>query len=110
MEELSGWPDQVRTMQQNWIGRSEGLQFFFDVDGSDLPALEVYTTRPDTLMGVSYLAVAPEHPIASIAAEQNTDVAKFVDKCKQGKVAEAELAAMEKEGVATGLFCTASNQ
>ena len=104
VEELSGWPDQVRTMQQNWIGRSEGLQFSFDVDGNNLPPLEVYTTRPDTLMGVSYMAVAPEHPIASIAAEQNTDVGAFVDKCKQGKVAEAELATMEKEGVATGLF------
>ena len=104
VEELSGWPDQVRAMQQNWIGRSEGLQFSFDVEGNDLPALEVYTTRPDTLMGVSYMAVAPEHPIASIAAEQNPKVAAFVDKCKQGKMAEAELATMEKEGVATGLF------
>ena len=104
VQELSGWPDQVRTMQQNWIGRSEGLQFSFDVEGEGCPALEVYTTRPDTLMGVSYMAVAPEHPIASIAADKNSEVAVFVDKCKQGKMAEAELATMEKEGVATGLY------
>ena len=104
IEDLSGWPEQVRTMQQNWIGRSEGLQFSFDVDGDNLPALEVYTTRPDTLMGVSYMAVAAEHPIAGIAAEHNSAVAAFVEKCKQGKVAEAELATMEKEGVATGLY------
>ena len=104
VQELSGWPEQVRTMQLNWIGRSEGLQFSFDVEGDNLPPMEVYTTRPDTLMGVSYMAVAAEHALAGIAAEQNAEVAAFVEKCKQGKVAEAELATMEKEGVATGLF------
>ena len=103
VQELEGWPEQVQIMQQNWIGRSEGLQFSFDVE-NDLPKMEVYTTRPDTLMGVSYVAIAPEHELASIAAENNSDVAKFVDKCKQRKVAEAEINTAEKEGVATGLF------
>ncbi len=103
VQELSGWPEQVQIMQQNWIGRSEGLQFSFDVE-NNLPEMEVYTTRPDTLMGVSYVAIAPEHELAAIAAKNNTDVANFVDKCKQRKVAEAEINTAEKEGVATGLF------
>ncbi len=104
VQELSGWPDQVRTMQQNWIGRSEGLQFSFELEGKNLPSLEVYTTRPDTMMGVSYVAIAPEHPLAAIAAEKNAQVGEFIDRCKQRKVAEAELSTVEKEGCATGLF------
>ena len=100
---LDGWPEQVRMMQQNWIGRSEGLQFKFYVE-TDLPSIEVYTTRPDTLMGVSYLALAPEHELATRAAESNQDVAAFLEKCKQRKVAEAEINTAEKEGIATGLF------
>ena len=103
VKELDGWPEQVQVMQQNWIGRSEGLQFSFDVEGG-LPSMQVYTTRPDTLMGVSYVAIAPEHELASIAAKDNTNVATFIEKCKQRKVAEAELNTAEKEGVATGLF------
>lgn len=103
VQKLDGWPEQVQVMQQNWIGRSEGLQFSFDVEGG-LPAMAVYTTRPDTLMGVTYVAIAPEHELAEIAAKGNTDVASFVEKCKQRKVAEAELSTAEKEGVATGLF------
>jgi len=90
-------------MQQNWIGRSEGLQFSFDVEGG-LPSMEVYTTRPDTLMGVSYVAIAPEHELAAIAAENNQHAASFIEKCKQRKVAEAEINTAEKEGVDTGLF------
>ena len=101
---LEGWPEQVRVMQQNWIGRSEGLQFSFDVEGDNLPSMEVYTTRPDTLMGVSYVAIAPEHELATIAAKQNPAAASFIEKCKQRKVAEAEINTAEKEGVETGLF------
>jgi len=101
---LEGWPEQVRTMQQNWIGRSEGLQFSFDVEGDNMPSMEVYTTRPDTLMGVSYVAIAPEHELAAIAAQSNLEAAKFIEKCKQRKVAEAEINTAEKEGVDTGLF------
>jgi leucyl-tRNA synthetase len=103
VKELDGWPEQVQVMQQNWIGRSEGLQFSFDVEGG-LPAMEVYTTRPDTLMGVSYVAIAPEHELSTIAAKDNTYAANFIEKCKQRKVAEAEINMAEKEGVATGLF------
>ena len=103
VQALEGWPEQVRVMQQNWIGRSEGLQFSFDVEG-DLPSMEVYTTRPDTLMGVSYVAIAPEHELATIAAKNNQHAASFIDKCKQRKVAEAEINTAEKEGVETGLF------
>ena len=103
VKQLNGWPEQVQVMQQNWIGRSEGLQFSFDVEGG-LPAMEVYTTRPDTLMGVSYVAIAPEHELATIAAKDNAEAASFIEKCKQRKVAEAEINSAEKEGVATGLF------
>ena len=103
VKELDGWPEQVQVMQQNWIGRSEGLQFSFNVEGG-LPSMQVYTTRPDTLMGVSYVAIAPEHELASIAAKDNSNVATFIEKCKQRKVAEAELNTAEKVGVATGLF------
>jgi leucyl-tRNA synthetase len=102
VQNLSGWPEQVRTMQANWIGRSEGLQFKFDVEG-DLPSIEVYTTRPDTLMGVTYVAVAAEHEIAAIAAVSDPKCAEFIDKCKQGKVAEADISTAEKLGIATGL-------
>jgi len=102
VQNLSGWPEQVRTMQANWIGRSEGLQFKFEAEG-DLPSIEVYTTRPDTLMGVSYIAVAAEHEIATIAAEVCPECAQFIEKCKQGKVAEADISTAEKLGVATGL-------
>lgn len=103
VQALEGWPEQVRVMQQNWIGRSEGLQFSFDVEGG-LPPIEVYTTRPDTLMGVSYVAIAPEHALASVAAQHNSQAADFIEKCKQRKVAEADINTAEKEGVATGLF------
>ncbi len=103
VKQLDGWPEQVQVMQQNWIGRSEGLQFSFDVEGG-LTSMQVYTTRPDTLMGVSYVAIAPEHELATIAAKDNADAANFIEKCKQRKVAEAEINTVEKEGVATGLF------
>jgi len=100
-DKLEGWPEQVRTMQRNWIGRSEGVQLQFDVAGEE--PLTVYTTRPDTLMGVTYVAVAAEHPLAKKAAESNADLKQFIESCKTTKVAEADLATMEKLGMDTGL-------
>ncbi|WP_101676009.1 leucine--tRNA ligase [Alloalcanivorax mobilis] len=103
LEQLDGWPEQVKTMQKNWIGRSEGVQLDFVLKGSD-ETLSVYTTRPDTLMGVSYVAVAAQHPIAQLAAGDNKEIAAFVDDCTHTKMAEAELATMEKKGVFTGRY------
>ena len=103
LDQLDGWPEQVRTMQRNWIGRSEGVELQFDVEGVDSP-LTVYTTRADTLMGVTYVAVAAEHPLAKKAAETNADLQAFIDSCKATSVAEADVATMEKKGMATGLF------
>lgn len=103
LQNMSGWPSQVRTMQENWIGRSEGVELEFGLMGSD-EKLSVFTTRPDTLMGVTYVAVAAQHPLALQAAETNPELAAFVDECKQAKVAEAEMATMEKKGMHTGLM------
>jgi leucyl-tRNA synthetase len=102
LDQLDGWPEQVKTMQRNWIGRSEGVEMDFAVENRE--PLRVYTTRPDTLLGVSYLAVAAAHPLAKQAAENNTDVAAFVDECLHAKVAEADIATMEKKGIFTGLY------
>ena len=102
LEGLPGWPEQVVTMQRNWIGRSEGVQMRFGIEGRD-EALEIYTTRPDTLMGVTYVAVAAEHPLALAAAETNPALATFVDECRQGGVSEAELETMEKKGFPLGV-------
>jgi leucyl-tRNA synthetase len=100
LDKLDQWPEQVRTMQRNWIGRSEGVDLDFTLaDGS---ALSVYTTRPDTLMGVSYVAVAPQHPLAGSAAETNPELAAFIEAQSNIKVAEAEIATMEKLGMDTG--------
>ncbi|KAF0807433.1 leucine-tRNA synthetase [Alcanivorax xiamenensis] len=103
LDQLDGWPEQVKTMQRNWIGRSEGVQLDFALRDSD-DALSVYTTRPDTLMGVSYVAVAAQHPVARLAARDNADIAAFIDECTHTKVAEADLATMEKKGVFTGRY------
>jgi len=101
LDKLDEWPDQVKTMQRNWIGRSEGLEFSFALkDRAD--TLSVYTTRPDTIMGVTYVAVAAQHPLALEAAKSNADVKTFIAECKNNKVAEADMATMEKKGVATG--------
>jgi len=102
LDQLDGWPDQVRTMQRNWIGRSEGVELEFAVEGGGKP-LTVYTTRPDTLMGVTYVGVAPEHPLAQQAAEHSPALRSFIDECAHTKVAEAALATMEKKGIDTGL-------
>ncbi|MCG8317184.1 MAG: leucine--tRNA ligase [Pseudomonadales bacterium] len=101
LDELDDWPEQVKTMQRNWIGRSEGVTLSFDIEGDE--SLEVYTTRPDTLLGVSYVAVAAQHPLARKAAEGNPQVAAFVAECNHSKTAEADIATMEKKGIATGI-------
>ena len=99
LDELDGWPERVRAMQANWIGKSVGMEIEFDTD--DEP-LRVFTTRPDTLMGATYMAVAPEHPIAQRAAEADPAVAEFVRSCATGGVSEADLAVAEKRGIDTG--------
>lgn len=106
LEQLDEWPEQVKTMQKNWIGRSEGVEITFELPVSiaGLDSFEVYTTRPDTLYGVTYVAVAAQHPIALEAAKNNSQLADFIDECKNTKVAEAELATMEKKGCATGYY------
>ncbi len=105
LEQLPEWPEQVKAMQANWIGRSEGVDITFDLVEKDAPvdSVTVYTTRPDTVFGVTYLAVAAQHPLAEFAAKTNPALAAFVESCKNTKVAEAELATMEKQGFATGL-------
>jgi leucyl-tRNA synthetase len=105
LDTLPGWPDAVKTMQRNWLGRSEGLEIHFDVDGQAEP-LTVFTTRPDTLMGVSYVAVAAEHPIATRAAAGDPALADFIETCKTGGVSEAELETQEKRGYYTGVDAT----
>jgi leucyl-tRNA synthetase len=110
---LEGWPHQVRTMQENWIGRSYGVNFGFpyEIKGpvTDLPAkglLRVFTTRADTIMGVTFVAVAAEHALATHLARSNPTLAGFIEECKSGGVAEAEVATMEKKGMATGFSVT----
>lgn len=102
LEKLSGWPNAVRTMQSNWIGRSEGLELNFGIEGQEQP-LTVYTTRPDTLMGVTYVAVAAEHPLALGAATNNLELDAFIQECKAGGTSEAELETMEKRGMPLGI-------
>jgi leucyl-tRNA synthetase len=102
LDKLEGWPDSVKSMQRNWIGRSEGIELSFDVEGEDEP-LWVFTTRPDTLMGVTYMAVAAEHPLATRAAADNSDIAAFVEECKTMHTAEAEMETMEKKGMPLGI-------
>ena len=103
LDQLPQWPDQVKTMQRNWIGRSEGVEITFDV-ADTAEKVAVYTTRPDTFYGVSYLGIAAAHPLAELAAEKNPQLAEFIREAKNAKVAEADLATMEKKGMATGLF------
>lgn len=106
------WPEQVKTMQRNWIGKSRGMTVRFALDNDskaglsnqDADFIQVYTTRPDTLMGATYLAVAAEHPLATAAAENDVNLQRFISECKSGSVAEADMAAMEKKGYPTGRF------
>jgi len=105
LDRLPGWPEQVKAMQRNWIGKSRGMEVHFPyADGSDV--LKVFTTRPDTLMGVTYIAVAAEHPLAAKAAANNPKLRSFIEECKKGGVTEAEIATQEKKGMATGEFVT----
>jgi len=106
LDALPGWPDAVKTMQRNWIGRSEGLEIRFDVvdgDGNAQEPLHVFTTRPDTLMGVTFVSIAGEHPLARLAASKDAELAAFLDDLKKGGVTEAELETQEKRGRYTGL-------
>jgi len=101
LDKLPGWPERVLTQQRNWIGKSTGLQLDFGL--ADDSALTVFTTRPDTLMGVTYVAIAAEHPLSLTAAKENTDLADFIAECKKGGVSEAEIETMEKKGFALGI-------
>lgn len=99
---LEAWPEQVRTMQRNWIGRSYGVQMDFAIEGAE-QSLTIYTTRPDTLMGVTYVAVAAEHPLALEASADNPELAGFIEECRQGGTSEAELETIEKRGMPLGI-------
>ena len=104
LDTLEGWPDQVKTMQANWIGKSYGVRFAFPYGNDE--KLWVYTTRADTIMGVTFVAVAAEHPLASKAAETDPALKEFIEECKRGGVAEADIATMEKKGMSTGITVT----
>jgi leucyl-tRNA synthetase len=115
LDHLPGWPEQVKTMQRNWIGKSYGCEVHFPIEPTrdnialsdvipESAVLKVYTTRPDTLMGATYVAVAAEHPLALAAAQDNPEVAAFLEECKQGGTSEADMATMEKKGMPTGQF------
>ena len=106
LDGMPNWPEQVKTMQRNWIGRSEGVEIHFPYDLSTIGqsgVLKVFTTRADTLMGATYMAVAPEHPLATMAANDDPELAAFIDECKHGGVSEVDLATMEKKGLPTRL-------
>ncbi|MEP7181458.1 MAG: leucine--tRNA ligase [Betaproteobacteria bacterium] len=110
LDRMPGWPERVKTMQANWIGKSQGVRFAFTHDIRDAAGkligdgrMYVFTTRADTIMGVTFCAVAPEHPLAAHAAASNPKLAAFVDECRRGSVMEADLATMEKKGMPTGL-------
>ena len=107
LDELPGWPEQVKTMQRNWIGKSRGMEVQFPYDQAsigEIGTLKVFTTRPDTLMGATYVAVAAEHPLATLAAQNNPELQAFIHECKSGSVAEADVATQEKKGLPTSLF------
>ncbi|GGL97200.1 leucine--tRNA ligase [Pseudomonas asuensis] len=107
LDDLPGWPEQVKTMQRNWIGKSRGMEVQFPYDQASIGhagALKVFTTRADTLMGATYVAVAAEHPLATQAAQNNPELQAFIDECKRGGVAEADIATQEKKGMPTPLF------
>ncbi|MCW8866014.1 MAG: leucine--tRNA ligase [Colwellia sp.] len=106
LDQLTDWPEQVKTMQRNWIGRSQGVEMTFNVEGlveGKQESFDIYTTRPDTLMGVTYVALAAEHPLAVTAAKENAALAEFIQECKGNQTTEADMATMEKKGVDTGL-------
>ncbi|MFC3195704.1 leucine--tRNA ligase [Marinicella sediminis] len=104
LDNMPGWPDSVKTMQRNWIGKSKGLELDFEV--TDFGPVSIYTTRPDTLYGVSYMAVAPEHPLALQAAETNPELGAFLKQCNKEQSNEAAMATMEKKGMFSGFYAT----
>jgi leucyl-tRNA synthetase len=106
LDNLPGWPEQVRLMQKNWIGKSTGVRFAFPLADDANEKLWVFTTRADTIMGVTFVAVAAEHPLAQRAAVNNPELANFIEECKKGGVAEADIATMEKKGLPTGIYVT----
>jgi len=103
LDDLDEWPDQVKTMQKNWIGKSSGCEITFDLDKSD-ELVKVFTTRPDTLMGATYLAIAPEHKISHNLSKNQKEIKDFIDECKKIGVSEAEISTAEKKGIFSGLF------
>jgi len=105
LDKLDGWPEQVKTMQKNWIGKSTGLQISFPIEGKS-ETLDVYTTRPDTLMGVTYVAIAADHPMSRKAAINNEALEQFIEECSHISTAEADMETMEKRGVDTGIRVT----
>jgi len=104
-DRLSGWPEQVKTMQKNWIGKSEGMQFIFNQESKQDP-ISVFTTRPDTIMGVTFIAISPDHPIALRLEKENKKIKEFIGHLNQSKLSEADLAKQEKLGIDTGLSAT----
>jgi len=107
LDSLPGWPERVKTMQANWIGKSHGVNIAFPYElGGERKLLRVFTTRADTVMGTTFCAVAAEHPLAAHAAKSDAKLASFVEECKRGPVMEADLAQLEKRGMRTGLFVT----
>jgi leucyl-tRNA synthetase len=105
LDQLDEWPEQVKTMQRNWIGKSRGVEMTFDLASpvADINSFDIYTTRPDTLMGVTYVSLAAEHPIAAEVAKGNPELAAFIAECKVQSVAEADMATMDKKGIDTGI-------
>jgi len=104
LDKLPGWPERVKTMQANWVGKSFGVDITFPIADDALPPLKVFTTRADTLLGATYVAVAAEHPLALHAAKHNPKLAAFIEECRHGATMEAELATQEKKGMDTGLL------
>ncbi|OGT47402.1 MAG: leucine--tRNA ligase [Gammaproteobacteria bacterium RIFCSPHIGHO2_12_FULL_41_15] len=103
LDEMENWPEQVKTMQRNWIGRSEGVSIEFKIKGENTQTLTIYTTRPDTIYGATYISIAPDHPLAKKAAKANAEVKAFIEACSHVSTAEAEIAHQEKHGIDTGL-------
>ena len=104
LNNLDGWPDQVKTMQKNWIGKSLGCEIIFDIDDATAKPIKVFTTRPDTLMGATYLAIAPEHGLSNLMSKVNKTIKAFIEECQKTGTSEAEIATAEKKGIFSGLY------
>ena len=104
LNNLDGWPDQVKTMQKNWIGKSLGCEIIFDIDDATAKPIKVFTTRPDTLMGATYLAIAPEHALSNLMSKVNKTIKAFIEECQKTGTSEAEIATAEKKGIFSGLY------